>query len=226
MFKIGDKVKYIGERYIMIKNKIGIIKDAGSGKVTVYYPDLKDGEYVGNGVSLHNCCGEYDEKKYLYIDTLGLELIEEVEEDKMFKVGDKVRIIQNTLSHIFRVGDITEIDSIINENMYKCKDERGYTWNVPKRDIEPVKEFYSSHYEGEIEPIQFIMANKMSFNRGNIIKYATRAGKKSGQEKLDIHKIIDYAMLMAFEEGIDIKESEILDLVKYRFNWEKDKGDK
>lgn len=87
-------------------------------------------------------------------------------------------------------------------------------------------EFHSGHYNATIEPIEYIMMNKLSFNRGNIIKYATRAGKKSGQEKLDIHKIIDYAILMAFEEGIDIKESEIIDLVKYRFNWEKDKGDK
>lgn len=85
--------------------------------------------------------------------------------------------------------------------------------------VEAKKEFHSSHYESRIEPIQYIMANKLSFNRGNIIKYATRAGKKSGQEKLDIHKIIDYAMLTAIEDGIELNEEELIDLIKYRLSW-------
>ena len=162
MFKVGDKVRYIGNKYIMVKDKIGIIKDVGE-KSTVYFPDLEEEQYAGDGISLHNCGGEYSEKKYLYLYTCNLELVDE---------------------------------------------------------------FHSRHYNATIEPIEYIMSNKLSFNRGNIIKYATRACKKSGQEKLDIHKIIDYAMLMAFEEGVDIDKDDIIKLVNYRFDWKKNRGDK
>lgn len=48
-----------------------------------------------------------------------------------------------------------------------------------------------------IEPITFIMRNKMEFWRGNIIKYATRAGSK-------------------LYDGLDAVESEITDLEKVR----------
>ncbi len=77
-----------------------------------------------------------------------------------------------------------------------------------------------SHYSSDgIEPIIPIMKNKYTFNRANIIKYAHRAGLKEGQEILDIQKIIDYAMFLAFEENINIKEDNIVSLVKKRFAW-------
>lgn len=57
------------------------------------------------------------------------------------------------------------------------------------------------HYaKWPIEPITFIMRNRMEFWRGNIIKYATRAGHKQyeGMDKTkseitDLKKIIRYA---------------------------------
>ena len=50
-----------------------------------------------------------------------------------------------------------------------------------------------AHYNTlTVEPIQFIMENGMEFWRGNIIKYASRAGRK-GNEIDDLHKIIRYA---------------------------------
>ena len=55
-----------------------------------------------------------------------------------------------------------------------------------------------SHYtKWEIEPITFIMRNKMEFWRGNIIKYASRAGSK-------------------LYDGTDATQSEITDLEKVR----------
>ena len=54
------------------------------------------------------------------------------------------------------------------------------------------------HYtKYEIEPITFIMLNGMEFWRGNIIKYAARAGSKQ-------------------YDGLDAVESEITDLEKVR----------
>lgn len=55
-----------------------------------------------------------------------------------------------------------------------------------------------AHYaKWVIEPITFIMRNKMEFWRGNIIKYATRAGAK-------------------LYDGMDEVQSEIADLEKVR----------
>lgn len=51
------------------------------------------------------------------------------------------------------------------------------------------------HYNSlPVEPIEFIMLNEMEFWRGNIIKYAARAGRKpSSDETDDLKKIIRYA---------------------------------
>lgn len=57
------------------------------------------------------------------------------------------------------------------------------------------------HYaRWEIEPITYIMQNGFDFWRGNIIKYASRAGFKSydgktkdASEILDLQKVIRYA---------------------------------
>ena len=58
-----------------------------------------------------------------------------------------------------------------------------------------------NHYSKyKIEPIEFIMKNEMDFWRGNIIKYAARAGLKvydgmdSVQSEIaDLHKVMRYA---------------------------------
>jgi len=57
------------------------------------------------------------------------------------------------------------------------------------------------HYaRWEIEPITYIMSNSFDFWRGNIIKYASRAGFKAydgktrdASEILDLKKVIRYA---------------------------------
>ncbi len=58
-----------------------------------------------------------------------------------------------------------------------------------------------SHYAlYQIEPIEFIMQNNLSFHAGNIVKYACRAGLKQYEGKTetqsetqDLLKIIRYA---------------------------------
>ena len=58
-----------------------------------------------------------------------------------------------------------------------------------------------NHYaRWKIEPIEFIMRNGIEFWRGNIIKYATRAGFKQYEdmtetesEITDLRKVIRYA---------------------------------
>ena len=77
-----------------------------------------------------------------------------------------------------------------------------------------------THYENTgIEPIDFIIANKYSFNQGNITKYTHRVGKKVGEEKKDIIKIIDYALLTAYEKGIEVGEQELHKTINSRIEW-------
>ena len=55
---------------------------------------------------------------------------------------------------------------------------------------------HPQHYaDYTIEPIEFIMKNDMDFWRGNIIKYAARAGQK-------------------VYDGMDVQQSEVTDLCK------------
>lgn len=51
-----------------------------------------------------------------------------------------------------------------------------------------------NHYQqGGIEPIDYINANDLNFNLGNVVKYVTRAGKKAGEDHIkDLKKARDY----------------------------------
>lgn len=49
------------------------------------------------------------------------------------------------------------------------------------------------HYQGKIEVIDFINAHDLNFNRGNVVKYTVRAGKKSKEKEIeDLEKAIHY----------------------------------
>jgi hypothetical protein len=58
-----------------------------------------------------------------------------------------------------------------------------------------------THYKDmAIQPLEFIMANDLSFVVGNIVKYACRFDKK-GQSILDLQKVIHYAQILIEEEN-------------------------
>ena len=51
------------------------------------------------------------------------------------------------------------------------------------------------HYKTmKIQPIEYIMANDLSWCEGNIVKYITRWKQKGGKQ--DIEKVIHYAQLL------------------------------
>ena len=57
------------------------------------------------------------------------------------------------------------------------------------------KQIGGKHYKDfKIQPIEFITKNKLSFIKGNIIKYVCRFDKKNGNE--DIDKAIHYCELL------------------------------
>lgn len=52
---------------------------------------------------------------------------------------------------------------------------------------------YNEHYKAKVQPIDLIEAQNLNFNRGCIIKYVSRAGKKEGESELkDLEKALFY----------------------------------
>lgn len=80
-------------------------------------------------------------------------------------------------------------------------------WN--NRNVEGVtckKSPYDSqvggvHYKTPIQPVQYIKANNLNFNQGNIVKYISRYKQKNGLK--DLEKIIQYVLFEAYEEYPD-----------------------
>lgn len=61
-----------------------------------------------------------------------------------------------------------------------------------------------SHYQDKgIQPIEYIHANKLNFDEGNVVKYITRHREKNGAE--DVKKCVHYALLeLNAEYGLDV----------------------
>lgn len=93
-------------------------------------------------------------------------------------------------------------------------------YDVPYADINPIDPFntkdaenckhdpvnHPSHYtDGKIEVIDFINDKKMNFNRGNVIKYVSRAGKKASKALDDKKKEIQDLEKAAFYLNDEIK---------------------
>ncbi|MGD9381883.1 MAG: DUF3310 domain-containing protein [Candidatus Thorarchaeota archaeon] len=51
-----------------------------------------------------------------------------------------------------------------------------------------------SHYQMAIEPVDFIMKNKIPYMEGNVIKYVVRHRSKNGKQ--DIEKAIHYLQML------------------------------
>lgn len=161
-----------------------------------------------------------------YLECEYAEIEEEKEVENKFKVGDKVRFVGDyeLYKGAIKYGSCFWVHSIESESRINVTNGIDVYEGVSANSfelIEEKKEFHSSHYESDsIEPIEFMMSNKMDFCRASIVKYAFRAGKKKGQESLDIKKIIDYAILLAMQEGIDFTYQDAKDIIDYRFEWE------
>ena len=56
----------------------------------------------------------------------------------------------------------------------------------------------SKHYKMEIEPIEYINRNGLSFMEGNVVKYVSRHARKGGAD--DIKKAIHYLELILENE--------------------------
>lgn len=60
---------------------------------------------------------------------------------------------------------------------------------------------HPDHYEGSIEPVDFISSHQLCFILGNVVKYVTRAGRKGGQEISDLKKAKFYIEMKLHQVG-------------------------
>jgi hypothetical protein len=85
--------------------------------------------------------------------------------------------------------------------------------NLLKEIEKYIDSTYSQHYagNGKTQSMDLISASGkgMDFCLGNIIKYSSRFGKKDGENRKDIIKIVHYGILALNEYDIGVKQSEI-----------------
>ncbi len=88
---------------------------------------------------------------------------------------------------------IKDLKKIYEDTLFCEDEEEGHKYEnsfsinqrypLPKLTADNINK--PKHYtQGKIEPIDYINANNMSFNEGNIIKYVTRYKYKNGLEDL------------------------------------------
>jgi hypothetical protein len=83
-------------------------------------------------------------------------------------------------------------DKAIDKKKLKIIEEGTYEYEYGKATDEQVG---GSHYKDcAIQPIDYIVKNKLDFLEGNVVKYITRHKEKDGPE--DIKKVIHYAQLI------------------------------
>lgn len=126
---------------------------------------------------------------------------------KIMKVGDKVKI-QSSFTY---AGD-SDSNPIDTVGIIKRVDDSGLTdfrfhveWSnstnnsyrfddleLQKIDVDTKEQSKPEHYKTDsIDVIDFCKLYDLNFNRGNIVKYVSRAGKKD-DEIADLKKAMDY----------------------------------
>lgn len=72
--------------------------------------------------------------------------------------------------------------------------ERGLVLNSPEFDAVKIPAHYNS---GQIEVANFIADQGLDYNRGNVVKYVSRAGKKNPEKELeDLEKAAAYLQMV------------------------------
>lgn len=118
-----------------------------------------------------------------------------------FKQGDKVKVVsepywvteQGDHSQVttVNIGDVFEVLHTDDVNDVKVCSDVGGWWDINEACLELVTDSTPTdpdHYKrGGIEPIDYIEAQGWGegFNRGNAVKYITRAGYKNPETEVE-----------------------------------------
>lgn len=87
-------------------------------------------------------------------------------------------------------------NQVINRKTYEILVK--YQHRMEEDDTKKDDIYHPNHYtSGGIEPIQYIQSHNMNYEKGNVIKYITRAGKKEGESEIkDLKKAQNYIQLL------------------------------
>lgn len=152
MFKVGDRVKYVGDD-MRVRGKIGTIyydDETSNNQYDVIFENLNighDGKAL-DGSHNHWWCGEE-----------GYNKIELLEKPQNFKVGDKIRLkkinpeyhIALSTDLIGKIGEITEIDDEDDELKYRVELDKFHKFWFAEEEIEEIGQCYCRNLfdEGE-----------------------------------------------------------------------------
>jgi DNA-binding transcriptional MocR family regulator len=89
---------------------------------------------------------------------------------------------------------------MIESNKYPRQEEPNFKYNegyILDELFQYIKKTYGSHYGDKVQAQDLIISagHSEGFYIGNIIKYASRYGKKNGHSKDDLMKVLHYAVL-------------------------------
>lgn len=110
---------------------------------------------------------------------------------------DKTRLSEGSFRHNSDMteGNCPRVVREENDTFWKFNEQI-----MIQRISEYIKQTYSTHYSGKTQPSELIFADASrgkGFIAGNIIKYASRLGRKGSleDEKKDLMKIVHYAII-------------------------------
>lgn len=207
MFKIGDKVKYIGNVYVNLIGKTGLIHDFDKGgNAIVYFPDLDEGFDVGyKGIKLWSTCKD-GERRYLLTGKKNLEKI------NMIKVGSVIKY------------DGAFYDLLWGENGIVEKIE-GKEALVHYPDLEEYQhigdgivlhdnhgEYYSNNYIW-LELRDLILVNNGGDSMRKILVIGNTGNYETGAKKGDILEVTSEAFGYVVTERGRVKD---IDYVEYK----------
>lgn len=126
--------------------------------------------------------------------------------------GDTTGIVVWSTEETWNVGDTGgDIGWISNKGTCWVDVPDDHEYFLPKERFNPAKEAAKqvggNHYQMAIQPIDYILENKLGYCEGNVVKYVTRHDKKNGAE--DIKKAIHYLeFILKDKYGIDTTTTE------------------
>ena len=113
---------------------------------------------------------------------------------------------------VFNLNSNDKIE--ITKKPVSMTEPTNHLWKYNEDEIlKDVREYvigtYKSHYCGEedeysdIQTIDLMAAKRLAANfcQANILKYGSRYGQKDGRNKIDLLKVIHYAMLLLHFDG-------------------------
>lgn len=165
---------------------------------------MSNNEQKDNGLN-------FKAKTYLAEETFHQPLIDQIYSTRNTAENDKVlNTIKTTTPIEFKkyggqisdFNDYMSTNNVLSPTVTKDNSTKDYKYNEDKFLAllhEHVDKTYSSHYGGNIQPVEFVMSNAESLDylKGNVVKYIYRFGKKNGSDKNDLLKACHFIMMMA-----------------------------